>query len=312
METKSSRLILLIISAALPSSVMADLQLTTFGGDDRDPCWSPDGNTIVYASYTAEDEADLWLIPASGGTPIPLAPAPGLDIQPAFSPDGKQIVFASNRGERLSPFDLWIVPTSGGDPMRLTDDPADDRDPAWRPDGKLLVFSSTRSADAEIWYVSPLGGTPQQLTFRPQAWDVQPAWTADGKQIYFSSRGLLGGLYSIWRMPAFGTLYELILGSGACDMVNVSCASDDRGFVFEGARFNGSCYPRDIHSWLWGGGEAVLTDPDSDDVNPAWSPGVQFLAYESDRAGNYDIWVGPGLSSVASATWGSIKAQYGR
>ena len=54
-----------------------------------------------------------------------------------------------------------------------------------------------------------------------------------------------------------------------------------------------------------------LSNLKGDEHNPAWSPVGGKVAFESDRAGNYDIWVFDSVSlEVEPTTVGRIKATY--
>ena len=58
----------------------------------RYPSVSPDGATIVF-NY----KGDLYKVPSTGGTAVPLTLHEAHDFMPVWSPDGKSIVFASDR-----------------------------------------------------------------------------------------------------------------------------------------------------------------------------------------------------------------------
>lgn len=69
------------------------LMLVGEGIEAFQPAWSPDGRSLVYGGWTADEEGHLYRISASGrGDPVRLTRVPGLYEQPAWSPDGKRIV----------------------------------------------------------------------------------------------------------------------------------------------------------------------------------------------------------------------------
>lgn len=66
---------------------------------------SPDGSLLAFASRH-DDNVDLWIMPAEGGTPIRLTSHPAYDDTPRWSPDGREIAFTSTRS---GSFDVWIM-----------------------------------------------------------------------------------------------------------------------------------------------------------------------------------------------------------
>ena len=73
--------------------------------------------------------------------------------------------------------------------------------PRWSPDGKLIAFDSRLEGHADIFVISPDGGSPRRLTTEPYDNQV-PAWSHDGHCIYFISDR--AGAQQIWKVPAEG------------------------------------------------------------------------------------------------------------
>src|SRR5881392_2738556 len=66
------------------------------------PALSPDGKLAAYTvtAYDMEENrgnADIWIVPVSGGPPRRLTSNKASDTQPAWSPDGRRIAFVSKR-----------------------------------------------------------------------------------------------------------------------------------------------------------------------------------------------------------------------
>jgi Tol biopolymer transport system component len=80
------------------------------------PGFSPDGKRIVYASYLGQAWHQLWVMPAQGGDPFPLAYGDFDNINPRWSPDGEKIAFISNRGGNTS---LWLQQVPDGSQHEL-------------------------------------------------------------------------------------------------------------------------------------------------------------------------------------------------
>jgi hypothetical protein len=82
-----------------------EVALTSGDHIDSWPSWSGDGNWIAFGSNRSGNE-DLWIVAATGGTPVQLTTHPGYDGQPSWSQDNRTILFLSDRsGTR----ELWMA-----------------------------------------------------------------------------------------------------------------------------------------------------------------------------------------------------------
>jgi dipeptidyl aminopeptidase/acylaminoacyl peptidase len=99
--------------------------------------WSPDGRFILYRSFDATTNLELWALPVGGGAkPIPFIKATFGVSHGQFSPDGRWVAYSSNESGKweiaVSPFPgpggNWKVSTAGG------------TEPRWRRDGKELYY----------------------------------------------------------------------------------------------------------------------------------------------------------------------------
>lgn len=61
------------------------------------PAWSPDGSKIVFMSNLVGNW-DLYIVDATGGSPIRITDDLAQDGLPTFSPDGNTIIYVTNRG----------------------------------------------------------------------------------------------------------------------------------------------------------------------------------------------------------------------
>ena len=171
--------------------------LTIDPGDETDPSFAPDNETIAYASDRSGDY-EIYLQRISGGPAINLTQDPGDDVQPAISPDGRSIAFVSTRQSRhplaqraprhpLIGGDLWVMPALGGPPHEVA---ADGCFPVWSPDGKALYYSTGRWFHSEIRRVPAAGGAAETIPIRlPRGSQVgfllSPAISPDGRWLAF-------------------------------------------------------------------------------------------------------------------------------
>jgi dipeptidyl aminopeptidase/acylaminoacyl peptidase len=91
-----------VFSVAADGSGSAE-QLTDGDFEDADPCWSPDGDRIAFASAREDDwdrsvARDLYVTGAHGGDPERLTDTDGTVELPSWSPDGSQIAYLVSPG----------------------------------------------------------------------------------------------------------------------------------------------------------------------------------------------------------------------
>ena len=70
------------------------------------PAWSPDGAWIAYSNFD-----EIFIVPSSGGVPVPVTSGPELDFHPSWSPSSSEIVFMRRSDSHTYPTttNLWIV-----------------------------------------------------------------------------------------------------------------------------------------------------------------------------------------------------------
>ena len=88
-----------------------------------DPQLSPDGRTVVYVRTTTDlksgrRNADLWSVPADGGTAKELIGGDKSENTPRWSPTGKQIAFISTRDGEAQ---VYVADADGSSVRRITD-----------------------------------------------------------------------------------------------------------------------------------------------------------------------------------------------
>ena len=108
---------------ALPSGTPRRLTPASFAPFEFQPAWSPDGQSIAFASVDAQNRGALWRVAAAGGEPVRLTPEVGEYMNPSWSPDGRTLVAvrgsgASARASTVSRngwFDVITLAAAGGD-----------------------------------------------------------------------------------------------------------------------------------------------------------------------------------------------------
>jgi hypothetical protein len=136
-------------------------QLTDNEWQDRDPDWSPDGTTVLFASDQAspgymEIYAMNMLDPTGTYPATRLTDDNGSSYAPRWSPDGTRIVYINAEAVRGSVFLMNADGTRRTRLTRATD--ADDQRPDWTPDSQWIAFLSNRDGDVYQVYLVDLRG----------------------------------------------------------------------------------------------------------------------------------------------------------
>ncbi len=112
---------------------------------------SPDGKWVAYVVSHADlvtdaADPDIYLVSASGGTPMRLTTSKKADTSPRWSPDGKWIAFISARDEKSQ---IFLISPSGGEAEALTSSKSGVGSFQWSPDGRKIAFVQQRDLTAD-------------------------------------------------------------------------------------------------------------------------------------------------------------------
>jgi Tol biopolymer transport system component/serine/threonine protein kinase len=199
--------------------------------------WTADGREIVFSSVRG-GSFGLWRIPATGGTPEPLAVGGDYAQFPSASRQGNRLAYT----QTIFDVNIWKfkVPDSMGkstSSTKVISSTRDDSGAQISPDGKKIAFSSSRSGSYEIWVCDSDGSNPIQLTSFGGPLTGSPRWSPDSKQIAFDSRAEshYANIYVI--NSEGGTPRRLTTDSS--DHVVPSWSRDGRWIYFTSNRING-------------------------------------------------------------------------
>ena len=182
----------------------------------------------------------------------------------------------------------------GSNQQRLTNGPAADNQPAWSPDGRQIAFASNRDGFGAIYVMNPDGSSQTRLTERPiNARD--PHWSPDSKRISFDSNHEWH--YQIFVMNADGT-GVMQLTKNQPNPKEPWRDSSESGWSPDATRIAFRKVVDDLGTNMKifvmnadGSNPARLTNGKSLDTNPAWSPDGRKIAFQSNRDGNFEIYV---------------------
>jgi Tol biopolymer transport system component len=193
----------------------------------------------------------LFVVPAGGGSPRPVAPDFAHARYGTWSPHGEKILFVGARQHDPSglSLDWFVVGVSGGEPvatgaLRVLRQAGVHGVPipaAWSADG-TVVFANNDDGASNVWQlaISPetglAAGAPVRLTFGT-AVERSPAISASGRVAFTS----LVENVDIWRLPLdaetglVGGAMERVTDNAATDvLMNVS--DDGRTMAFMSSR----------------------------------------------------------------------------
>ena len=281
-----------------------DSQLTHGDFDELQPTWSPDGKQTAFVRarqpgiklqpgdvFGQFQDGDVWVLDLASGEESKLVENA---FNPAYSPDGRRIaVDASWAGPRR----VWLLDRQGHNPQQVTTDTSEEvahLAPTWSPDGKKIVFQNLARTKFDIRVVN-LDSKQMNWITNDFRINIRPSWSPSGRFIYFSS-DRSGGI-NIWRAPmkADGTLNGSLqqVTTGAGQDVEVAVSPDSKRLAYATLRQNADIWrlPVSPQTGLTNGTPEAVISTTREDSRGAWSPDGNMVAFNSDRAGDMNVWL---------------------
>ena len=191
-------------------------------------------------------------------------------------------VVAGRREERTL---VWV--DRQGKEEALTAEPRAYVYPRLSPDGSRLALE-VRDQETDIWVWDFVPGTLTRITFG-RSRDLYPIWTPDGASVAFASNR--NGVYDLYSKAADGT--------GAVERLTENLNRDSpNAFTPDGSQLvfgsvSGTQEGWDLRVLSLGGSSEPLLATEFNERNAELSPDGQWLAYESNASGQYEIYVRP-------------------
>ncbi|HMP82329.1 MAG TPA: PDZ domain-containing protein [Verrucomicrobiota bacterium] len=282
----------------MPATGGVPRRITHHGAADRMVDWYPDGKHILYATTMTSYKDrfnQLYKVPVEGGLPEKL-PMPYGEFG-AFSPDGKTIAYTTittdfrtwkrYRGG-MNP-DIWLFNLETLEARYLTQSTAADSIPMWH--GDTVYFRSDRDANkrANIWAHDIKSNKTRQVTHFKE-FDVHFPGIGPSEIIFENA----GRLYLLdlktekYReveitvttdratlKPRIENVSDLILRA-AISPTGKRALFEARGDIFSAPAERGVV-------------RNITRTSGTAERNVSWSPDGKYIAYFSDRTGEYEL-----------------------
>ncbi len=164
----------------------------TPGSMEREPAWSPDGQSICFFSdATADGKPGLYSLHVASQTGVgvaktfALASEPAYYFSPVWSPNSKLITFYDNRLHRYLLNTVTSKLTEVSEQNVFGGFSSSENAVAWSPDSKWLVYPRSMANHLHALFLYSVDkGTSTQLT-NDMADSHAPAFDRNGKYLYF-------------------------------------------------------------------------------------------------------------------------------
>ncbi len=273
-------------------------RITHHGMYDRVIDWYPDGQSLLYASSMESGKqrfSQFYKVSAQGGLPEKLPVAYGEFA--TLSPDGNNIAFTQRsrisrtwkryRGGMAA--DIWTFNLATNESVNITDNLANDELPMWM--GNTIYYLSDKGPEQRfnIWAYHLADQSEEQLT-EFENYDVH--FPSHGNEEIVFEAG--GELYLLDVNSKELTKVEIQISSDLItvkprkesvsdNIQNFTLSPDGNRAIFEarGELFSLPAEKGFVKNLTHSSGTA--------ERHPAWSPNGKYVAYWSDKSGEYEL-----------------------
>ncbi len=164
--------------------------------------WVGDPKVVTRLNYRRDRQGyidggyrQIFVVPATGGTPRQITDGNWNSSAPVWTPDGAEILFSSLRVDTAEyawrESEIYAVNVATGAVRQLTHHAGPDGNPVVSPDGKMVAYGATDAGDytyhtTSLYVMDVSGANPRLLT---PDFDNSPedlVWAADNSGLYFT------------------------------------------------------------------------------------------------------------------------------
>lgn len=206
----STLLVILFIIGHCQEKHLQNIQQLTFGGDNAEAYFSPNGKKLCFQSNNkkwgldCDQIFDMTIAKAlvdTGYRPPKISNGLGRTTCSYYMPNGKDIIYASTfKGSASCPevthiqgkylwniypdYEIYVAGLNGKIKKQFTKNTYYDAEATVSPKGDKIVFTSDRSGDLELWTMNIDGSNPKQIT-SGLGYDGGAFFSPDGQSIVF-------------------------------------------------------------------------------------------------------------------------------
>jgi Tol biopolymer transport system component len=297
---------------------LADLRQLTFGGENAEGYFSPDGRSLIFQRTPPEGGCDQqYTLDLTTGEVTLLSSGEGRTTCGYYAyPGGERLIYATTEGgsaECPAPPDrsqgyVWPIygdyemvwQSPGGEPEVFLPSPAYDAEATvCMADGRV-IFTSTRDGDLDLYVVNPDGSGLRRMTDTP-GYDGGAFFTPDCSQIVWRASRPEGGALTDYQ----DLLKQGLVRPGALELYIMNVDGSNVRQLTDNGAANFAPYPAPDGSYLLfssnlgGGGREFdifkvpadgsgqterVTHSEGFDGFPMFSPDGRWLVFASNRA----------------------------
>ena len=194
----------LLLAAAAPADEKAprlkNIRQLTFGGQNAEAYWSPDGKRLIFQSTRDGHKCDqIYVMNADGSGVRMVSTGKGVTTCGYFLADGKHIVYASTHeaGPECPPrpdrskgyvwpvhagYDIYLATDEGKIVKKLTTEPGYDAEATVNWKTGRIVYTSKASGDLDLWTMNSDGSGKRRIT-TALGYDGGAFFSRDGSKI---------------------------------------------------------------------------------------------------------------------------------
>ena len=205
-------LVAMLTTVAAQEPNLKNIRQLTFGGDNAEAYFSPDGTKLCMQSnnkaWGLQCDQIFWvdIKKAAGSTsyrPPMVSNGEGRTTCSYYMPNNKHILYGSTfeGGKECPPppapradrkylwqvhpdYDVYVADEQGTMVAKLTNEPGYDAEATVSPKGDLIVYTSMRSGDLELWTMNIDGSNKRQVT-SGLGYDGGAFFSPDGTKLVF-------------------------------------------------------------------------------------------------------------------------------